>query len=52
MGAEDDGDGTLTLTFVAYNSTDQAPSHAKVGLPDGVVPSSPSGSYESRICPS
>jgi hypothetical protein len=52
MGAEDNGDGTLTLTFVVYNFTGQALSHATVGLPDGVVPSSPSGSYESRICPS
>jgi hypothetical protein len=51
MGAHDNGDGTLTLTFHVQNMTGNALSHATIGLPDGVVPSAPSGSYESRVCP-
>jgi len=51
VGAEDNGDGTLTLVFEVTNFTDKALSHATFGLPDGAVPSSPSDSYESKICP-
>jgi hypothetical protein len=47
MGAEDNGDGTLTLTFHVQNMTDAGLSHATIGIPDAEVP----GSYESKVCP-
>ena len=50
MGAEDNGDGTMTLTFYVYNTTSNGLSHATIGLPEGVVPSSPTGSYQSEVC--
>jgi hypothetical protein len=49
MGAEDNGDGTYTLTYRVENLTDRGLSHATVGLPEGVVPPSP-GSYQSEVC--
>ena len=51
MGAEDNGDGTLILTFYVQNFTGNGLSHATIGLPDGAVPSSPTGSYQSEVCP-
>jgi hypothetical protein len=51
VGAIDNGDGTLTLTFHVQNLTGNGLSHATIGLPDGVVPSWPTDSYESSICP-
>lgn len=51
MGATDNGDGTYTLTFMVQNLTSFALSHATIGLPAGFVPSMPSGSYESQVCP-
>jgi hypothetical protein len=51
MGAQDNEDGTLTLVFHLYNFTDHGLSHATFGLPDGVVPSSPPNTYQSRVCP-
>jgi hypothetical protein len=49
-GADDNGDGTLTLNFVVYNYTDFGLSHATIALPDGYVPPT-SGSYTSEFCP-
>ena len=51
MGATDNGDGTYTLTFTVYNFTSHGLSHVTFGLPAGAVPTSPTGSYESVICP-
>ena len=51
MGATDNGDGTYTLTFQLMNFTDKGLSHATFGLPAGVVPSGPNGSYQSEVCP-
>jgi hypothetical protein len=51
MGAVDNGDGTLTLTFQVQNFSDKGLSHATIGLPDGAVPSVPTGSYQSEVCP-
>jgi hypothetical protein len=50
MGAQDNGDGTLTLTFWVYNGTSQGLSHATIGLPAGAVPSSPTNNYQSEVC--
>ncbi len=51
MGAKDNGDGTYTLTFMVQVMIGHGLSHATIGLPDGVVPSSPSGNYQSEVCP-
>lgn len=51
MGARDNSDGTLTLVFWVKNLTGNGLSHATIGLPDGVVPASPGGSYQSQVCP-
>ena len=51
MGAEDNGDNTYTLTFQVQNMTAHGLSHVTIGLPDGAVPSSPGGSYQSEVCP-
>ena len=50
-GAEDNGDGTLTLTFIVQNFTSNGISHVTIGLPEGMVPSQPDGPYQSRVCP-
>lgn len=47
MGATDNGDGTLTLTFRVQNFNPYAVSHVTIG----VVPQAPTGSYDSQICP-
>jgi hypothetical protein len=47
LGAIDNGDGTLTLTFVVQNHTGNGLSHTTIG----VVPPSPPGSYQSEYCP-
>jgi hypothetical protein len=47
VGAEDNGDGTMTLTFHVQNFTEQGLSHVSIG----VVPSSPTDRYESEVCP-
>jgi len=49
-GAEDNGDGTLTLTFQVQNFTNRGLSHTTIGLPAGIVPSEPEGSYRSEVC--
>jgi hypothetical protein len=51
LGAEDNGDGTLTLRFRVTNYVGQGLSHATFGLPNGVTPPSPTGSYQSEVCP-
>jgi len=52
MGATDNGDGTVTLTFQVQNYSNHGLSHASFGLPDGVVPTTPEGgNYTSRVCP-
>ena len=51
MGAEDNGDGTMTLAFYVQNMTSNGLSHATIGLPAGVIPSTPTDSYESKVCP-
>lgn len=51
QGAVDNGDGTMTLIFHVRNMNGFGLSHATFGLPDGVVPSGPSGSYTSSVCP-
>ena len=50
MGAQDNGDGTLTLVFQVQNLTDRGLSHATIGLPGGVIPSTPTGNYQSEVC--
>jgi hypothetical protein len=50
LGAEDNGDGTLTLTFRVQNDRRRGLSHVLIGLDDDVVPSSPTGSYEAEVC--
>lgn len=50
MGAQDNGDGTLTLVFQVQNLTDRGLSHATIGLPGGVIPSTPTGNYQSQVC--
>ena len=52
MGATDNGDGTVTLTFQVQNYSNHGLSHASFGLPDGVVPTTPEGgNYTSKVCP-
>lgn len=51
LGAEDNGDGTLTLTFRVQNDRRNALSHATIGLSGGVKPSTPTNFYESEVCP-
>lgn len=50
MGAQDNGDGTMTLTFQVQNLTNRGLSHATIGLPAGVIPSAPGGNYQSQVC--
>ena len=50
-GATDNGDGTTMLTFWVSNYTTFGLSHVTIGLPAGVVPSSPTNTYTSQICP-
>jgi hypothetical protein len=50
LGAADNGDGTLTLTFQVQNLTSLALSHATIGLPAGTTPSSPTNNYQSEVC--
>lgn len=50
-GATDNGDGTYTLSFTVQVMIANALSHVTIGLPDGVIPSSPSGTYQSQVCP-
>lgn len=50
-GAADNADGTLTLTFAVQNFSNQPLQSITIGLPDGVVPSSPTGTYQSQVCP-
>jgi hypothetical protein len=47
MGAEDNGDGTLTLTFHVQNVTEAGLSHATIGIPEAQA----ADSYESKVCP-
>ncbi len=51
QGAVDNGDGTMTLVFMVQNMNGFGLSHATFGLPGGAVPSNPSGSYQSQVCP-
>lgn len=51
LGATDNGDGTLTLKFSVQNFTSSGLSHATIGLPDGVVPPSPTNTYTNQVCP-
>jgi hypothetical protein len=51
QGAQDNGDGTLTLTFRVENGRRYAISHVLIGLPDGVTPSTPTDKYQSEVCP-
>ena len=51
QGALDNGDGTMTLSFYIQNMNGFGLSHATFGLPGGAVPSNPSGSYQSQVCP-
>jgi hypothetical protein len=51
LGATDNGDGTLTLTFRVQNDNSNALSHATFGLTSGVTPSTPLSFYESETCP-
>ncbi len=51
MGAQDNGDGTLTLTFNVQIFTTKPLTHVAISLPDGVVPGSPSASYSGLTCP-
>jgi len=49
-GAEDNGDGTFTLTFQVQNMTDRGLSHVTIGLPGGVTPDWPTTTYQSEVC--
>jgi hypothetical protein len=51
MGATDNGNDTVTLTFQVQVYSKFGLSHATFGLPAGVIPSSPTGNYESKVCP-
>jgi hypothetical protein len=51
MGATNNGNDTMTLTFQVQVYSQFGLSHAAFGLPAGVVPSSPTGNYESKVCP-
>lgn len=51
MGATDNGNDTVTLTFQVQVYSQSGLSHATFGLPAGVVPSSPTNNYESKVCP-
>lgn len=51
MGATDNGNDTVTLTFQVQVYSQYGLSHATFGLPAGVVPSSPTNNYESKVCP-
>ncbi len=51
MGAADNGDGTLNLIFDVQNQSDQPLQSVTIGLSDGVVPSAPTGTYQSQVCP-
>lgn len=51
LGATDNGDGTLTLTFKVENGAARGLSHVTFGLPAGVKPSQPpSGNYQTEVC--
>lgn len=50
LGATDNGDGTLTLTFQLWNYTSFGLSHASFSLPAGAVPSNPTNTYTSKVC--
>lgn len=50
LGAQDNGDGTMTLTFQVQNLTENGLSHATIGLPAGVIPTQPTGNYQSQVC--
>jgi hypothetical protein len=52
LGAADNGDGTVTLTFRLQNDNAHGLSHATFGLPAGVVPSWPEDgdTYTSAVC--
>jgi len=50
LGAQDNGDGTMTLTFQVQNLTNRGLSHATIGLPGGVIPTAPTGNYQSQVC--
>lgn len=50
MGAKDNGDGTLTLTFRVQNMYNRALSHVTIGLPEGFTPDWPHGSFEAEVC--
>jgi uncharacterized protein YegL len=50
QGAEDNGDGTLTLTFRVQYDYRNAISHVLIGLPRDVTPSWPTTTYESMVC--
>ena len=49
INAVDNGDGTTTLTFRVQNRTSQPLRQVTIGLPAGVVPSAPMGSYDSGL---
>lgn len=51
MGATDNGNGTMTLTFRVQNFTQYGLSHASFGLPAGATPTPNSGNYQSQVCP-
>jgi hypothetical protein len=52
QGAEDNGDGTMTLTFRVQNDRTFARlKSTRMGLPNGIQPSSPLSEYQSVVCP-
>jgi hypothetical protein len=51
VGAQDNGDGTLTLKFYVQVITTRALTYVAIELPSGVVPSSPTGTYSGQTCP-
>ena len=50
-GSTDNGDGTYTLNFWVYVFGNNGLSHASFGLPEGVVPASPTNTYDAVVCP-
>ncbi len=50
FGATDNGDGTITLTYMVENLSGNPLNAVTIGMPDTLVPSTPAGTYTSRVC--
>jgi len=50
FGATDNGDGTITLTYMVQNLSGNPLSTVTIGLPETVIPSNPVDTYTSQVC--